>query len=250
MPIRYQCQTHRTLLRLSTIFSKVINHFQLDWKVAPYAMSYYDRFVAKFPNAYDQTLMIVACLSVGVKLTSVKAMKFQHLSHMSRCNFTEQELIHAETKVLEALQWKMHPPTAVEFLQRFMLLIFHNLPARLLTQLYQQADFIWNELFLNADPEFRDFSPSCQAVAILTYCACCHLEQANPYQELVQKGIYLDYKDCLECSEFLWDLMDPVGFRDGDVVSADYHQEPEKAGSRTGSPVGPALKVKTTSWTD
>lgn len=103
---------------------EVIRNFKLDSILANYALSYLDSCVSSQFVVVDNgiqgeirsyNLCALSCLQIALKVHHVPFDIFT-LQALSHHTFTADELFDNEIGILRALNWKVHPPTVICFL--------------------------------------------------------------------------------------------------------------------------------------
>ena len=94
------------------------------------AMALLDRFLAHSPHAPTYLsdrksfqLLSMATLYVAVKTTERVAIGSEFLAQMSRGAYTKDEIEGAEMELLQGLDWRVNPPTAMQFICHILSLI-------------------------------------------------------------------------------------------------------------------------------
>ena len=92
-------------------------------------MSYLDRYLCseKGKNALgdrkEYQLVAMTCLYIAIKLHEPLEMETSLLADLSRGCYTEMEFANMEKKILEALIWRVNGPTALGFVQHYLLFL-------------------------------------------------------------------------------------------------------------------------------
>ena len=100
-----------------------------DRETVEIAMSYLDRFVStEFGAAALQDRNIYQLASMTTIYTAIKihereALSPRVVSQLSRGMYTAKQIEDMEAIILFALEWRMHPPTAMSFVQEFLKLL-------------------------------------------------------------------------------------------------------------------------------
>jgi hypothetical protein len=109
-------------------------HFQKE--TVEIAMSIMDRYLA----VHSDTLMLdssqyqlscMACMYTAIKVHESKCLSPQQMEHLSGGRFTHQQIQETEVQILKAIQWRVHPPTAIAFVRYLLELSLpelHSLP--------------------------------------------------------------------------------------------------------------------------
>jgi hypothetical protein len=144
-------------------------HFQKE--TVEITMSIMDRYVAVHSeilllDAWQYQLACMACMYTASKVHESQCLTPQQMEHLSRGRFTHQQIVRKEAQILDAIQWRVNPPTAISFVQCLLesLPQAHNLPNNRTTVLEIAEAQI--ELAL-ADPMFIPIKASSLALAAL-----------------------------------------------------------------------------------
>jgi len=101
---------------------QVVEFCNFSREVVVVGMSYLDRFLCTTygtPFLEDRKLFQLAamcCLYMSAKLFESRSLDLGLLSQLSRGVYSEKEIADMETTILCALNWFVHPPTAVSFI--------------------------------------------------------------------------------------------------------------------------------------
>lgn len=92
------------------------------------AVYYLDASVSKglIQTAVDYQVASMTAFHLGLKVhdsPSIRMVKLESLVKLGSGGFGEQEVTEMETKMLFALEWRMHPPTANGFLYQYLKLL-------------------------------------------------------------------------------------------------------------------------------
>jgi len=99
---------------------RVVDHFGARRELVEIAMNYLDRLLDKF-NC-DRTAYKLACITsmyLTIKLYNKKSISLETLSTLSKGEFSPDHIAEMENFILQALSWKLHPPTSVNFIYCF-----------------------------------------------------------------------------------------------------------------------------------
>ena len=148
------------------------------------AMSYFDRFLMSMikSNEYNDSihririteslflqLSALVALNLAFKIHSTHEWNLKHMIKLSHGTFELTELIDMERKMLNALAWRLNPPTSAEFVTHFASLLLN------MTSNYELAnyfdDIVEMAIFLSElalwDSYFLDHKVSLLALASL-----------------------------------------------------------------------------------
>jgi hypothetical protein len=108
---------------------QLIDQCSLHRETVAIAMSYIDRFlctkegrdILKSRRKYQ--LACVSCLFVAIKIHEDTAVSAKLLASISRGMHTAEQIEEMELKLLSGLDWRVHPPTSLSFVQKYMSLL-------------------------------------------------------------------------------------------------------------------------------
>eukprot|EP00546_Thalassionema_frauenfeldii_P015449 CAMPEP_0178929212 /NCGR_PEP_ID=MMETSP0786-20121207/20431_1 /TAXON_ID=186022 /ORGANISM="Thalassionema frauenfeldii, Strain CCMP 1798" /LENGTH=336 /DNA_ID=CAMNT_0020605357 /DNA_START=146 /DNA_END=1156 /DNA_ORIENTATION=+ len=103
----------------------VVDHFGLSREVVAISLNLFDRFLATRGNKCNGNMALLTSLTtlhLAIKLNDTKKIRISTLASLSRGQFGPKHIEEMEWVILNALQWKLHPPTAYSFI--FYLLLF------------------------------------------------------------------------------------------------------------------------------
>ena len=90
------------------------------------AMNYLDRFLTTpfgQPALHDRNvyqLVAMTCLYSAIKIHERQALSPAVVSQLSRGVYSAHQIAETEVTILHALQWKLHPPTALSFVRELI----------------------------------------------------------------------------------------------------------------------------------
>lgn len=157
-------------VKMSEWCYQVVDFYKFNRQTVWIAMSYLDRFLATKlgkPALEDRKIFQLAAMTAlytAIKIFEPEVMEPAVVSvALSRGTYSEKEITDMESLILEALQWRVQPPTALCFAQHFLAL----LPAEIASSERQSmVDYsrFQTELAVN-DYFFVKLNPSTVAIA-------------------------------------------------------------------------------------
>jgi hypothetical protein len=127
---------------------QVVDFCKFSRETVSVAMSYLDRFMTTSVGASGHEdgqffqLAAMTCLYTAVKIHEPEAMDPKLVSNLSRGTYSSQQVEAMEAQLLSALQWRMHPPTALAFVRQFLELIpLHVVNESMRETAYDMAKF-------------------------------------------------------------------------------------------------------------
>lgn len=110
-------------------FFKVADSLSMSREIVAVAVSYLDRYLSTLddPTAAlsrrQFQLVCLTCLYVATKLYDHKILPPVSIVNLSRGCFTSQDIEDMERTILDALQWRLSPPTPLTFVKHLLLLL-------------------------------------------------------------------------------------------------------------------------------
>lgn len=115
---------------------KIVDSLDLNRETVAIAFSCLDRFICSSSSAscegqpsnirHDRKLYQLATMSAlytSIKMNEKEIMSPKDMAGLSRGAFNKEQLEAMELRILNALQWRVHPPTAISFLEIFLSLV-------------------------------------------------------------------------------------------------------------------------------
>lgn len=111
--------------RITEWMYSVVDHCSLRRDSVAVASYYLDMSVDKgvINSRQEFQLAAMTSLQLAVKLYDSSVVKLESLVKLGRGLFTEHDIIDMEARILKALDWQVHPPTAVCFLRQYLRLL-------------------------------------------------------------------------------------------------------------------------------
>lgn len=186
----------------------VVDHFDLSREVVAISLSLFDRFLATRNNECNGNLALLTSLTtlhLAIKLHDTKKIRISTLANLSRGQFGATDIEQMEWCILQALQWKVHPPTAYSFVYQILLFLPQEASAAVRKEIFELSRYL-TELTV-CDSFFVDANQSWIAFA-----AILNVLEDLPYTRL-SAGIR---------ERFLRDLRDLVSlnYRSTEVIAA------------------------------
>jgi hypothetical protein len=112
---------------------EIVDSCKFSRETVAIAINYLDRFTHLSCETRDDRhlfqLACMTCLYTAIKIHEPQAMDPKAVSSLSRGIFSAQKIIDMEQKILAALRWRVHPPTAVAFVYHYL----HIVPEKILS---------------------------------------------------------------------------------------------------------------------
>ena len=239
--------------------------YEYDDRIVACTMNYFDRFLAKSPEALGDTrkkrLLIMTCLSTSIKVHGCpqenpedpkeppkkKGLGLRQFMSADRSTCTSiEEMVELEKELFSKLDWLLHPPICADYIQPICTLLQDYLSPRAVDYIYYDAMKIMGYLTRSGTLEFRDAPPSSLAVAILMYCLQGRHCRIDLLYELYRHGIYVDGYESHRCFHELF-----RSFEAPEVPGNPIERPIERKGTqdnRMGSPIGVAASRLRNSW--
>jgi len=102
----------------------VIEHFEFDREIAFISMSYLDRYLST-TSVSKKTfeLAATASLFLAIKLYEPSTPKISSFVDLSSGYFVIEHIVSMECSILCALSWYVHPPTPLNFVRNYVMLL-------------------------------------------------------------------------------------------------------------------------------
>ena len=129
---------------------QVVDRYNIEREAISFGMSYFDRYVMKFPNECTTKevcqLIAVTSLYLAVKVHDMKRSgTIEFFSQLSHDRFSTKDIEAMEQKILVGLGWYMNPATPQSFVYHFVQLLAAILPESAqssLSHIYEVANYI------------------------------------------------------------------------------------------------------------
>lgn len=134
-------------------------------------MAYLDRYLCSdkgrkaLGDRKEYQLVAMTCLYIAIKLHEPLEMETSLLADLSRGCYTEMEFANMEKKILEALVWRVSGPTALGFVQHFLMFLPSTVHSAVSTAIFDYARY-QTELSI-ADHAFVKLRPSIIGMAAI-----------------------------------------------------------------------------------
>jgi hypothetical protein len=134
-------------------------------------MSYLDRYLCSdkgkkaLGDRKEYQLVAMTCLYIAIKLHEPLEMETSLLADLSRGCYTEMEFANMEKKILEALVWRVNGPTALGFVQHYLLFLPESVHSAVVLAVWDYARY-QTELAIS-DHTFVKMKPSIVGMAAL-----------------------------------------------------------------------------------
>lgn len=134
-------------------------------------MSYLDRYLCAemgkkaLGDRKEYQLVAMTCLYIAIKLHEPLEMETSLLADLSRGCYTEMEFANMEKKILEALVWRVSGPTALSFVQHYLLFLPQTVHSAVVLAVWDYARY-QTEMAIS-DHSFVDTKPSVVGMAAL-----------------------------------------------------------------------------------
>lgn len=126
---------------------QVVDYYRLSREYVQTAMSCLDRFLSteagsKYLSSHDDfQLVTVACLYLAIKCHSSTEVDLGVFLNLSRGLFTRTQILKLEMEILESLQWKICPPTAMCFVRGLAMMLLPSATKSEMANLQYWAEY-------------------------------------------------------------------------------------------------------------
>jgi len=107
---------------------------KFDGETVAIAISYLDRFVGNTEIGshalYDLSIFQCAAMTAlytAVKINEPAVINAKIVSNLSQGTYTEEQIERMEFNMLQALEWRVNPPTAIAFVRQFLEILPSNI---------------------------------------------------------------------------------------------------------------------------
>mmetsp|Transcript_32994 Transcript_32994/g.76017 ORF Transcript_32994/g.76017 Transcript_32994/m.76017 type:complete len:315 (-) Transcript_32994:49-993(-) len=143
------------------------DNYNLDRSIVSTSISFLDRYLSKsFFSDRHVALASLTCLFIAIKICEPrKVIKISTFSHLSRDLYSQKDIVEMEIKILKSLEWRLHLPTSIDFLNHFLELLPFNTSPKYKEDLRSMAHYL-TELSL-FEQSFPSYKPSSIAFSSL-----------------------------------------------------------------------------------
>ena len=131
----------------------VVDHFDLSRETVAVTLSLLDRFLAaqSQEGSFEEgtvsssvvLLSAMACLQLAAKLNEPRRFRLDHFCKLSNGRFPPQLVEESERHILSVLDWKVNPPTALDFTGHLLLfLLLESECGDSVHKIYEVARFV------------------------------------------------------------------------------------------------------------
>lgn len=126
----------------------IVDQHDLDRELVETSMNYMDRYLAEQPIHDSQGFQLVGMTSLYLAIKIFrhkgKGASIASFINLSQGVFTEVDFVVTEQAILDTLNWRMHPPTTLAFLELLMLFLPQGACSNSYTRraLYERIKFL------------------------------------------------------------------------------------------------------------
>lgn len=123
----------------------VVDHFDLPREVVAISLDLFDRYLATRGNQCSGNIALLASLTtlnISIKIHSEKTIKVSTLASLSRGQFGPKHIEQMEWQIMNALGWKLHPPTLFAFVSHLLMLFPHEVHHSVRKELFEVAIYM------------------------------------------------------------------------------------------------------------
>jgi hypothetical protein len=124
-PVDAECR-----FKMAEWYYQVVDFCKFNRETVAISMSYLDRYMSSqvvgSPALQDRKVFQLAamtCLYTAIKIHEPQAMESKSVAQLSKGAYTEEQVTDMELEILNAIQWRMNPPTALSFINNFLALL-------------------------------------------------------------------------------------------------------------------------------
>jgi len=133
--------------KMAEWFFQVIDFCKFDRETVAISMSFLDRYLMTdegkrrcLQDKKEYQLAAMTCLYTAVKINEPEAMDPKVVAGLSRGVYTEDQVTDMEVSILQALEWRVNPPTALSFVRAFFQLLSNNGNRSKNTDMYEDTN--------------------------------------------------------------------------------------------------------------
>jgi hypothetical protein len=192
---------------------QVVDYLKFQRETVEISMNSLDRYMATadgrrlHSNTCAYQLAAMTCLYTAVKIHEPEAMDPQLVSNLSRGTYSPTQIEHMEVALLQALDWRVNPPTALAYCRLYLDLIsVEDLDPMSRTAAYESVQY-QTELAVN------DYDCMLVPPSTVAYCALVNaLQQVGVYRTKIAgmaqtvanaMNINATSEDCASVQEWL-----------------------------------------------
>jgi len=119
--------------RLMVVWLRQLAEFDFSHCTIAIAINMLDRFVAKEPQilsshsaAYEFKLVAMTSLYISIKVHEALDVDPMTISELSKGQFSPQEIEEMEARILSKLDWRVDPPTVMDFAEVYLQILLPN----------------------------------------------------------------------------------------------------------------------------
>ena len=185
----------------------VVDSCGIDRQTVIIAFSYVDRYLSNTTGTDipvdDFVLICMTSLYTAVKITFPESMiSMSDLVVMSKGRFTAIDMRRMEYKIINSLQWRMHPPTALSFLEIYVDMLPPTVGKTSRHKLVKMCRNVFEQTTM--DYQFITYRPSSIALAALRHVLtsrCCKVFLTRRERDLFICKLQLITNLQTECTE-------------------------------------------------
>jgi hypothetical protein len=200
---------------------QVVDFLKLTHESVEISMSHLDRFLVTPQGAAALTdrnvfqLAAIASLYTAVKIHEAQAMDPALVSFLSRNTYSAKQVEDMEATILNALQWRVNPPTASSFARNFLQLI----PSNVLNEKLQEN--VYSVAKAQIEISVVDYAYIGTSASVIAYCAVTDaIESLHYLDEQV-----LDYIKSMLVQSIGVEAVDEALFIEQEVLQQEQWQE-------------------------
>lgn len=166
----------------------VVDYCRLQRTAVAAASFFFDVAVRKelVHGAEEHQLAAATALQLALKTHDSSVIKLDKLVKLGRGQFTEKDVVEMERKILESLQWHLHPPSAYCFLRQYERLLPNSIGQT-------TRQMINNVTSLACEVTLTDHKYLCYQPSEVSYAALLMALEMIPHEDLpiVQRQCFL-----------------------------------------------------------
>lgn len=128
--------------RVCKWYFDIVDYFEYDREVVPFAVNYLDRYVATCTvNLRKFHLAAMTAIYIAIKLFEPNGVNMASLLDWGR-PFIAENIVNMENIMLHSLKWYVHPPIPFSFCRYFMMFVSGDVPPLIRHDINELARFL------------------------------------------------------------------------------------------------------------
>jgi len=199
---------------------QIVEFCKFSRDVVAISTNYLDRFLSTTEGINvkkDRKIFQLAsmtCLYTAIKIHEVEAINPTFISNLSKGNFTKEQVVDMEQRIITSLQWRLNPPTPLSFIKKFLSIVPDKTMSKSEKSSVMKLATYQTELSVR-EYHFFSYDASCIALASLANAMQAARRDGGYYQHILQTiskiaDIDISSREFITCKENLHTIMNVV----------------------------------------